>query len=266
MKESPRDLLQFLARSDTRVTVLAALTTDQASSTRSDLQRETGIPRSTLSRILSELGDRELVSTVGHRYEVTLLGRFLAGRLHSVCDSVEAMQKLQTLLNQLSDTESAITFTDSTRGEILIPTSVDPEAPTRRFADLLQTASYVRLLIPATIPLLFDVCSAIGDGKQTVDIVMPRLAFEVERDNSMFSQQLRDVTASGAVTLFSYDGDIPHLAGMMDEIAVVGLIDDAGTVQGYVETNDETVRSWSEAVVEAYQRNAGRVTSKDLTE
>lgn len=94
MRESPRYLLQFLTRSDNRVIVLAALTTG-ASFTRSELQSETGIPRSTVSRILGEFRDRGLVSRVGHRYEVTPFGGFLAERLHSVFDSIESMQRLQ---------------------------------------------------------------------------------------------------------------------------------------------------------------------------
>lgn len=258
MKGSPHEIIQFLARSDNRVTVLVCLTTG-ASFTRPELQTKTGIPRSTASRILRELEDRELVSSVGRRYEATPLGRFLAGRLHSVFDSIEAMQRLQTLLTQLSDTDSDIPFMDHTRSELLTPTSSDPGAPTRRFADLLQAGSHIRLLVPAAIPVLFDVDSPIEDGTRTVEIVIPHTALPVRRDALMHPGQLRDATASGDVTLLAYDGDIAHLAGTIDTIAVVGLTDDAGTIQGYIETSDETVRSWTEAIVEAYQQNADRV-------
>lgn len=258
MKESPLEILQFLAGSDNRVTVLAFLTTG-ATFTRSELQTETGIPRSTISRILSELGDRELVSRVGHRYEATPLGRFLAGRLHSVFDSIEAMQRLQTLLRQLSDADPDTTFTDHTRSEILTPTSSDPGAPTRRFTDLFYAATHVRLFVPTAIPVLFEVDSPVGEEKQTFEVVIPRTAFEVKRNDSRSAPKLRDVIASSDVTLFAYDGDIPYFAGTIDEIAVVGLTNDAGTIQGYVETGNETVRSWTEAIVEAYQQNAIRV-------
>lgn len=258
MKDSPPEILRFLARSDDRITILTALTTD-ASFTRSELQTETGVPRSTLSRILNELEDRELVSSVGHRCEVTPFGRFLAERLHSVFDAIEVMQRLQTLLKQLPDTDHDVTFTDHAGSEILTPTSADPGASTRRFADLLHAASRVRLLIPAAISVLFEVDPAIGSEKRTFEVVIPRVALEMKRDNPRSSQQLRDAIVPGEVTLFAYDGDIPHFAGTIDEVAVVGLTDDAGTIRGHIETSDETARSWTEAIVTAYRRDADSV-------
>lgn len=264
MGHSPPEIFQFLSRSDNRVTVLTALTTD-AAATRSTLQRQTGIPRSTVSRILHELEDRELVSRAAHRYEVTPFGRSLATRLRSVFDSIEAMQRLQTLLDKLSDTEPELAFTDYNNSEVLTPISTDPGAPTRRFADLLHAASCIRLLSPAAIPMLVDVNSVLGDGVQTVDVVIPRAELAVVQDASLSSQQLRDVVASGDVTLFAHDGDIPYFAGVIDGIAVIGLIDDVGSIQGYIETHDETVRSWTEATFEAYQRTAVHVDTEDLT-
>jgi predicted transcriptional regulator len=265
MKESPREVLRFLTRSDTRVTLLRTLITE-ASFTRSELQNETGIPRSTVSRILNEFRDRGLVSRAGQRYEVTPFGGFLAERLHSVFDSIEAVQGLQTLLTQLSDTNPDVTFLHHSRCEILTPTASDPGAPTRRFADLLHAASHVRLLVPKAIPVLFDVDSPVSEGTETLEVVVPHTALPVKRDESPFSRELRDVVASGDVTVFAYDGDVPYLAGLIDDIAVVGLTDDAGTVQGYIETSDETVRFWTEATVETYTRNASRVNTTNLTE
>lgn len=242
MTESPPELLQFLARSDNRVTVLASLATG-ASFTRSELQTETGLPRPTVSRILGEFKDRRLVSSGANRYEVTPLGRFLGGRLHSMFDAVETMQRLQTLLKQVSGTGTDTDGTYHARSELLTPTSADPGAPTRRFADRLHAASRVRLLVPAAIPQLFCVDATTGDGQQTVEVVL----------------------ASGDGALFSDDSDVPHFAGTIDGIAVVGLTDDAGTIRGYVETSDAAVRSWAETTVEAYTRNASRVDAEVLT-
>lgn len=258
MSQSPPELLQFLTRSDNRVTVLEALATGTVS-TRSELQRETGISRSTLNRILGELEDQNLASKVGYRYEVTLFGGFLAGRLRSVFDSVETILQLQRLLKQLSDTNPDSTFTDHTSSEILTPTSSDPVAPARRFADLLRAASHVRLLVPAVIPALSDVDSANGDGTQLFEVVIPHVAFEGAWDNSVASRRLRVLMKSGDVSVFSYEGDIDYVVGTIDKTAVVGLTDDAGTIQGYIETSDNIDRSSTEAIVEAYQQHADRV-------
>jgi hypothetical protein len=171
------------------------------------------------------------------------------------------MQRLQQLLNQLSAANSDVTFTEYLSSEIVTPTSADPGAPARRFADLLQAASHVRLLVPAAIPALLDVDSAVGDGKQLFEVVIPRVELEVERDDSISAQRPRGVMASRDVMSFSYGGDITHFAGTIDEIVVVGLTDDAGDIQGYVETNDEIVRSRTEAIFDALKSkpNSSRV-------
>uniref|UniRef100_UPI00403F17BC helix-turn-helix transcriptional regulator n=1 Tax=Haladaptatus sp. DJG-WS-42 TaxID=3120516 RepID=UPI00403F17BC len=54
MRQPPLDILQFLVRSDSRATIFTTFTTN-AFCTQSELQTETGIPRSTVSRIIGEL-------------------------------------------------------------------------------------------------------------------------------------------------------------------------------------------------------------------
>lgn len=257
MRKSPSGLVPFLTCSANRVAVLAAIATE-ASCSRSDLQTATGIPRSTVSRILDELDDHGLVSSVDHRYEVTPLGRVLAKRLNMVFDSIDVMQRLQTLLKQLSDTDPVITITDHDSWEILIPTSPDPGAPARRFADLLMAASHVRLLAPDVIPVLFDVNSPVGEEKETFEVVVTRGVLQGKGYSPRSAHPMRGVTPSGDITLFSSNEDISHVAGTIDDIAVVGLTDDAGAIQGYVETSDKAVRTWTDAILDAYCQSAQR--------
>lgn len=264
MLDSTFEIVQFVVRSNGRATVLESLSPD-ASLKRSQLQREHGIPRSTVSRILSELETRELVSSDGNRYEVTPFGGFVVKRLHSICCSIEAMQQLQSLLSQISNPNPHITFAELSQGEIVTPTSVDPDAPARRLSDLLHAASLVRLIIPTPAPILFALETLTKEGMETFEVVIPRIALEVKRAELMAPPQLRDLIASNTLVLFSYDGDIAYVAGTIDETAIIGLTDHAGTIQGYVETSDETVRSWTASSVEAYQQSAECVNAEFLT-
>lgn len=257
MDESPCEFLRFLARSPNRVTVLGAVASDAVVS-RPELQLATGIPRSTLSRILGELGDRGMVSKVGHRYKVTPFGGFVADRLDSIVDSIAVVQRLNGLLDQLSDSHADLGFTSQTNSEILTATSADPRAPVRRFTDLLHSASHVRLVLSVAIPEMLEEDSTIRSGKSTFEIVIPSSVLKAD-DALDWSRRFRPVLASGVGTVFSYDGDIPYLAGMVDETAVVGLTNNAGTIRGYVETDDEHVQSWANMTVEAYVRNSDRI-------
>lgn len=265
MNESPRLFLEFLALSPNRMTILTALA-NKTSVSRAELQRETGIPRSTLSRILGELGDRGLVSKVSHRYEATPFGGLVAARLYSIFNSIAAMQRLQALLNQLSDTDSDLIFTSHTNSEILTPTSADPRAPIRRLADLLHTVSHVRLLVPCIIPMLLEESSPIGMGKPTFEIVVPHTILKADKDDLGPPRGLRSMITSEDGTLFAYDGNIPYFAGTFDETAVVGLTDDDGTMQGFIETRDERICSWTQTTFEAYVWGSDLITRQALPE
>lgn len=257
--ESSFEVIQFLARSENHLAVLAALTRGGLF-TKSELQTETGISRSTVGRTLSEFESLELVSSDNHRYKATPLGKLFSQRLHSVFDSIEAMQRLQTLLGQIAVTVPHMTFTDAVGSEILTPTSFDPEGPTRRFVDRLHAALHVRMLVPRGIPVLLEEDAAIS-GSQTFEVVIPHDALGFATESLPSAQQRRNVIATGEMSVFTSNADIPYLAGTIDGITVVGQTDTAGEIQGYLETGDETVRSWAENTIDAYQQQAERVTN-----
>lgn len=262
-RESPSELVGYLLRSENRVAVLAALASGSA--TRPGLRAETGIDRATLDRLLGELCRRQLVTRTGRRYEVTPFGASLARRLRSVFDSVDVVQRLQLLLGQLPTADPDTGPPGGTTGEILAPTSPDPDAPTRRFVDILRTASDVRLLAPAIDPVSVDGALVVGAAGRTFELVIPRAALEEVTEPPTSAPWLRDVVVSGNPRLFVSDGDVPYLVGTLDDVAVVGLTDER-VVRGYVETTDEAVRSLAGATVEAYRRGSRRIDIGDLTD
>lgn len=259
MRQSPRNLLQFFARSDNRIIVLEAIAT-RASFTQAEIQADTEIPRSTISRILEDFLTTGLLSRVDHGYKVTPLGGFLAERLDSITEVIEVTQQLHRLLKRLSDSKRKVANSDRTSSEIVSPVSSDPRAPTRRFTDLLQRASDVQLLVPTIVPMMFDLDVAMRAERRTFEVVLPQNALEVNRDNSTSPLRLREQVASSSARVFVYDGDIPHFVGMIDEFAIVGLIDDSGTINGYVETRDEALRAWTETTFGVFRRNADRAS------
>lgn len=249
-----RGVLQCLGRSVNHDRVLDACTR-RSSLTCAEVQVETGIPRSTASRILRELEEQRLVSKTSRQYEVTPLGVLIAKRLESMRDAVEATQRLQRVLTMLSVDEFDFAV-DQARYEILTPRGSDPGAPARRFADLLHTASHVRLLLPALNPAIIGEDALRGKTIRTLEIVIPCLIRDATHDDSTTVQHRQENLWDRLGTVFASDGDGCLFAGTIDETAVLGLINDAGRIHGYVETSDSGVWAWATTIFESHQQDA----------
>ena len=282
MRDSSADLVRFVTRSDRRPAVLRAVAS--GASTRWAVAVETGLDPAAAGRVLRGLCGRRLVERADRRYRVTPLGACLAEGLRALLESVEAAQRFRSVLWGLADAGPGLGLADPTACEVLTPTSRDPHAPGRRFVDRLQTVTRARLLVPVLAPVVFDtgfgagVDTVPGPGRaeRTCEIVVPRAALEAmcdrtargtdatSTDRSSAPRRPRDVFPAEGTSLFAFDGSVPHLVGTLDEFAVVGLVDEAGAVRGYVETTDGAVRSWAAETVEAYRRAAERVETGRL--
>lgn len=284
MRDSSADLVRFVTRSDRRSTVLRAVAS--GASTRRTVAVETGLDPAAVDRVLRGLCGRRLVERADRRYRVTPLGACLAEGLQALLESVEAAQRFQSLLQGLADADPGLGLADTTACEVLTPTSRDPHAPGRRFADRLQTVTRARLLLPALAPVVFDAGFASGvdttpgsgGAERTCDLVVPRAALgamacegTVEGNDATLTDRAsasgwpHDAFPAEGTSLFVFDGAVPHLVGTVDEFAVVGLIDEAGTVRGYAETTDGAVRSWAAGTIGSHRRAAERVDTRTLT-
>lgn len=283
MRDSSPDLVRFVTRSDRRPAVLRAVAS--GASTRRAVTVETGLDRSAAGRLLRELCRRRLVERADCRYRVTPLGACLAEGLQALLDSVGAAQRFRSLLQGLADADPGLGLAAPTACEVLTPTTRDPHAPGRRFADRLQTVTRARLLVPALAPVVFDTgfgsgvdaTPGSGGAERTCELVVPRAALGATCDGTARGTGVPSTDRSGAprrprhafpaegASLFAFDGTVPHLVGTLDEFGVVGLIDDAGAVRGYVETTDGAVRSWAAETVEAHRGASERVGTGPLT-
>ncbi|MFC7009476.1 helix-turn-helix domain-containing protein [Halalkalicoccus salilacus] len=97
------DDIAFLARSASRVRVLETLASDPHD--RAELQAETGIPRATVGRIVTEFETRGWVKDDGRRYSTSPLGSFLVAEFRSLLEGVKTMQKLRGVIEWLPTRE-----------------------------------------------------------------------------------------------------------------------------------------------------------------
>lgn len=262
--DSPIDLVSFVTRAENRVDVL--LTLASGPQTRPDLQDETDIPRATLSRILADFRERELVARDGHQYRTTPLGDLLADELRSLFESVAAMGTLQTVREWLSVDELDVPIDRLADADVIVPEPTDPLAPIRRAEELLVDASRVRLTAHSMVPgCLEAVWCAVTEGRQTLEWVTTSGALETVADDPEMAKQTTELLGSENSTEFIHPDDVLPLIFVVDDLVWIAVTDDAGTIQGHIEATDETVRAWAEETIDAYKREAEPVEEAVLT-
>ncbi len=147
MRDSSPELVRSVTRSDRRPAVLRAVAPGASTRRAVAVAVEADLDRAAAGRTLRELCGRRLVERVDRRYRVTSLGACLAEGLQALLESVGTAQRFRSLLQGLADADPGLGLADPTACEVLTPTSRDPHAPGRRFADRLHTV--VRSPLPA---------------------------------------------------------------------------------------------------------------------
>lgn len=258
------DLLAFLTRSENRATVLMALAAEPA--TRRTLQAETGIPRATLSRILADFGERDLATRDGHEFAATALGRHLATELRSLLDAVAAGQEMQALAPWLPLSDLDLDLGDFGDAQVTLPTAVDPTAPVRRTADVLDESRRIRGLCNNVVPEILRVLRrAILEDGLVADVTVTAAAFDAVSRDPDLRGLVGDLLDVGRLDLRIHDGPIPLLAIEADGTVLLEVADDRGTIRGLIETDRDAVITWFDAAFEAYGRGAQPGTRERLT-
>lgn len=257
------ELLAFVVRSENRVEALLALDTGPMS--RAALQGATGTPRATLSRILADFRDRDLVDRNGYAFSITPLGGLLAGELRSMFEALEVGLELQSLAPWLPLDELGLGIEDLRNARVTLPTPVEPFAPVQRTADRLTASKRVRGLCNNVIPdLLGTLSDAVVESGLEVDVVVTADAFDAVTADPGASRAVRGMLDSGRLDLAVCREWVPQLAIEADGTVLLEVTDEDGAIHGLVETEDESVRSWFESTFAGYSGQADRITSDRL--
>lgn len=258
------ELVTFVTRAENRVEVLLSLST--APATRPELQEATDIPRATLSRILADFDDRELVYRDGYEYVLTPLGDLLGAKLGTLLDAVEALQRLDDVRQWLSIDEFDFPVERLADADVVVPSTQDPTAPIRRVEELLGEAKRVRLVANAMVPGCLEATwREVTAGRQTLAWVTTPAALEVIEDDPELTQWTRELLETGDASAYVHEDGFPQVLCVVDDMVLTPVADETGSVQGHVETEDDVVRSWAEEAIDAYVREAEPLEAEALT-
>jgi DNA-binding HxlR family transcriptional regulator len=265
----PLEDVAFLARSAHRVGVL--LTLADGPLTRPDLHEETGISQPTLGRILGSFEDRYWVEQRRPEYALTPLGELLVEEFEDLLDTVETIQTLGDVVQQLPTDEMDFDVRMFADAAVWTPDPGDTLSHIRRMESVWFDADRRRLLGSTLGPASFD------DRKEQARRDYDRLEqMEVETivsramlEQGMSDPDIRRMTLESwdaeQMTADLYDGHIPLLLAIADDTAMLAPTDENGIPTAVIETENEITRSWVETRLDEYREQSVEMTREDIS-
>lgn len=252
---TPLEDLEFLARSEHRVTVLETLVEEPTS--RAALRATTGASRSTIGRALRAFEDRNWIRKVGNRYEATQLGAFVAAGLGDLLARLETERTLRDAWPLLPPEASGFTVEMAAGAVVTVAEAAAPYRPVNRFASLLRRTDRFRFV--GTDVALLEPCTdefrrLVLDGMEA-EIVAPSPVAEYVLSN--YREHCAPALESGNLTVSVHD-DVPSYGvGLFDDRIAVSCNDPAsGMVRLLIDTDAPAAREWAESLFETYRREA----------
>jgi predicted transcriptional regulator len=255
---SPLNDIEYLARSEHRVTALAALARRPQS--RIDLRTMTGVSQSTIGRTLREFEQRRWITREGTHYEATELGSYIAIGMREFVDRVETEQLLRDIWHLLPDATSEFRVDMCAEATVTIAEATDPYRPLDRFLDLLGETTELRFAgfdVALIAPCKDELCQRIIDGMRAEIIGPPSV---VNHIRSSYPREFEETLESGNLIVRVHDG-LPHYGiGLFDDrIAISGNNPDRGAVEVLLDTDSADAREWAESIYRSYLREVPTV-------
>lgn len=250
----PTDEIAFLAGSEPRAAIVAALARDGPLSTDALVDRSEAA-RVTVTRNLEQLAERGHVVERPDGHRLTPLGDLLADEFLALVETVETAAPLAPVLSRLPPEAFDLDPRALAGASVTVSTDANPYAPATTHAERLASASRARLLLPALNPpeLRADEPRLRSGALEVEMLVSPAVAAKLRGELSALVADLFD--AEG-LTVYECDRPVPFFLGIVDETVQVGVADDEGIPRALAETDDAAVREWATATLEAYLADA----------
>ncbi|WP_049922679.1 helix-turn-helix transcriptional regulator [Halopiger djelfimassiliensis] len=244
---SPIEDIEFLARSEHRSAVLAALS--RGPQRRADLRESIGVSQSTIGRTLRAFDERHWISRNEGYYEATPLGAFVSEGMQDLLERFETEQALRHVWQYLPDESSGFTVDLVADGVVTVAAADDPYGPVNRFQSLLDGADRVRFVgcdVALLEPCTDELRRRIADGRHTELIGPPNMGDAIR---SACPEEFADAIESGTLTVHVNEELPPYGVGHFDErVAISGSDPNSGTVRVVIDIDTPEAREWANAI------------------
>lgn len=255
--DHPDDVLEdmaYLSRSANRLRILDRLAT--GSHTPRELTELTGIPRSTLRRILTEMVERRWAErTTEREYEATQVGENVSRETKRYIRAIDAIRTLGEAVAWLPEEELTIGLHHFSGATVQQPEPNAVGAGDTRLIKLFRDSDLFSCLVNTapTVGLEQAMVRSVVEGDLQTKHVITVEELNVLRQDVDRANRWKKYVEAGA-DLYCYDGSIPCIVFIFDETVLLGNC--RLKAIAYIETDNEVVRSWSHDLIEEYRKRS----------
>lgn len=268
---APREDLEFLASSWNRLDVLEAVLEEPKP--RAELRDITPVSRVTLSRILSDLEDREWIVRQETGYEATSAGQFMAEAVTGLLNNIRTLHRLGENIEWINLEQFDFELSCLADADVITPTWDDFSAQTRQLIDLVYETStlkgigtgldreFIRAVVDATV-----------GGDLSTELIFTSDVIEAVNEEPELARLFRDLSDAPDAAVYRYNGEGSvmelgiHGTGDFDDDVVMlcGEYED-GAPPGTVKSTDPAVRNWANSYFEARRAESHRLKAAVFT-
>lgn len=258
--DGPIDDVAFLARSPNRVRALEALS--ERPLTRSELMSEVDVSKSTASRVLADLLRRGWITESNGEHQTTVVGELVAADFSRLETTMAAAARLGPVAKWLPE-DLGFDLRRLADAFVLDPDRYDPVAQIERWMEITRKADQVWLVtstISRSLAELFR--DEVADGMEYRGVLSTGVVEKCRERRAIRRPTLALLEAGSE--LYEFSGDMPHVLGCFDELAVFVGLDDAGATRLAFESSDDEVRTWALQEFDRYREAATELTPDDV--
>ena len=244
--------LVWLVESTARIDVLRALSSDALD--RTELLAATELSSTALAGALNDLEARGWSTQRDGRYELTLLGRFVADGLEAFFDIVETGRRFRGVIEWLPTDVEGFSLDLLDEAVVSRPDSGYPARPVERFATLVDESETMRALGTTTVESanVEAVYRNVVDGTE-VEAIYPRTVLETVF--STYPERTEEALETGNLSVLVHEALPGGLVLFDDRIAIAGH-DENDRLCVVVDTDDPEAYEWAESVYRTYRCEA----------
>ena len=252
--------IDFLVRSNHRVRVMEELTAGTRE--RRALRVATGASAPTMSRILTDFGDRRWIVRDGPTFELTPLGEFVAERFLDLREAMETERKLRDVWQWLPREMEGFSVDLFADAVVSYPGPGYPYEPVERLTHLIEGTTRLRGFDSIVFKSINNetVCRAVIDGMELEYVYSPTalektFAWNPKRVMEAASRENCHVYVHDALP----DGSRCGL-GIVDDRAGICCHDpETGALTAVIDTDAQAAREWAIATFERVRHEASPV-------
>lgn len=262
MDSASLDDVTFLTRSEHRIGILDAVSEKPRG--RHELREITGASRVTVNRILDDLEARGWIVRQDGRCEATPKGAFVADEVTGLISNLTVSEKLEDALQWMPTDAFDFDLSHLADAEVFRKSDWEDHTETiRRITDLVNRSSRIR---GTAVGFSHEVVNAIREATTENDIsfevVVEQSTLDMIRGDAGLRTRFQEILESQNTAMARYEGQPPlHMVMVLDQtVMVCGTPSGGGPRQGWVRTNNDTVRTWAVGYFESALDDSTRIT------